>query len=239
MLKIAICDDDQIFLQQLHTQLVSWMNSNEPSQIICFHDGDSLIHAHTRDPFDIIFLDILMPMLNGIETAGELRSLDKNVKIVFLTSSPEFAVDSYTVKASNYLLKPLNKDKLLFCLNELLMEIRASSAHLLVKGINATHRISLENIEFLEAQNKHVMFSLADGQTIFSTEPLYVYEKQLLISDGFFRCHRSYIVNIYLIHTYTSKEITMCSGLHIPISRSCQKEFEEAYFSALFGRAGE
>ena len=80
-----------------------------------------------QKPFDIILLDVVMPLLNGIEAANELREKDKNVKIVFLTSSPEFAVASYTVKASNYLLKPVEPAKLFACLDELIIEIHSEN----------------------------------------------------------------------------------------------------------------
>ena len=148
MLRVAICDDMFIDL---------------------FSDGDSLMVSHIARPFDIILRDIIMPMLNGIDTAAEIRKLDKSVKIVFLTSSAEFAVDSYKVHADNYLLKPVDPESLYSCLD-----------------------------------------------------------------DGFFKCHRSYIVNIYHIDTYTQKVIRMKSGAHIPISRDCHTAFETTFFNLMF-----
>ena len=204
-----------------------------------FPDADALINAHGQNPFDIIFLDVVMPLLGGIGAAGEIRQQDKSVKIVFLTSSPEFAVDSYSVKASHYLLKPLDAGKLYRCLDELAEEIQQSAARILIRGRHAVHRVLPQEIEFIEADNKCIHFSLTDGTTLTSPEPLYQYEGKLLLSDGFFKCNRSYIVNIYRIHSFTAKEIRMQSGYRIPISRSFQKEFEAAYFSVLFGKAGE
>lgn len=180
-----------------------------------------------------------MPLLNGIDAAKELRQQDKTVKIVFLTTSPEFAVDSYTVKASNYLLKPLQADQLYVCLDELVEEIQKNAKTIIVKSTKTTHRVEVKSIEYIEAQNKHVLFALSDGRTIESVEPLYSYENMLLLADGFFKCSRSYIVNIHRIDTYSSKELKTHSGCRIPISRSCQKEFEAAYFEVLFGKAGD
>ena len=94
-------------------------------------------------------------------------------------------------------------------------------------------------IEYVEAQNKHILFSLNNGTTIESTEPLRFHENHLTMEDGFFRCHRSYIINICQIDTFTLKEVTMRSGKRSPISRSCHKEFEAAYFAITFGKAGE
>ena len=239
MVNIAICDDNLDFAQEICNLIEYQATRHNPLQCHIFDNGDALVTAHKQTPFDIIFLDVVMPMLDGIETARMIRKNDKHVKIVFLTSAPEFAVDSYTVKASNYLLKPVNSNALYHCLLELLEEIAQASHMITIKGLYSVHKIPLDHIEYVEAQNKHIIFSLKDGSTIETTEPLRIHEKILTIHDGFYRCHRSYIVNIHHIDTYTLKEIKMHSGCRIPIARSCHKEFETAYFSVTFGKAGE
>lgn len=238
MLRIAICDDSPDSLVQTRESLEVW--PDKPDGLFCeyFTHGDALIRAHTKNPFDVILLDIVMPMINGIESANEIRVLDKKVKIVFLTSSTEFAVESYSVKASNYLLKPVVPAALYRCLDELAAEINQNTQSILVKGTTAVHRIELNSIEYIEAQNKHVIFALSTGDAIEAVNPMYTYENSLLLDDGFFKCHRSYIVNIHHISSYTQKEIRMRSGCLIPISRNCHKEFESAFFSVIFGKAG-
>jgi len=239
MLKIAICDDCSDFIAQSKRAIKNWPNKPQGLIIECFTDGDALIAAHNASSFDIILLDVMMPLINGIETAREIRRMDKNVKVVFLTSSPEFAVASYSVKANNYLLKPLNQELLYNTLDELLDEIKQVSRFIMIKSANAIHRVELESIEYIEAQNKRVLFVLSGERTIQAIEPLYTYESKLLLSDGFVKCHRSYIVNIHQIDSFTQREIKLRSGMRIPISRNCHKEFEEAYFLTLFGEAGE
>ena len=236
MLKIAICDDDRGFLEQLQQLLVRW---DPDVRVAVFDDGDALIRTHTASPFDILLLDVVMPLVSGIDLAREIREHDRTVKIVFLTSSPEFAVDSYRVRASNYLLKPVDPAALNRCLTDLAQELQEKERFLAVRSAYAVHRIPLDTIEYVEAQNKRVLFSLNDGRDLTSTEPLYTYEPQLREEDGFFKCSRSYIVNLHRIATYTAKEITMRSGFRIPIARSCQKSFEGAYFAAVFGKAGD
>lgn len=239
MLRIAICDDMPEFLQKAEPVISKWPRKPTDLAVQTFSDADALIAAHGQHPFDIIFLDVVMPLLGGIAAAKEIRQQDKAVKIVFLTSSPEFAVDSYAVKASNYLLKPLDAGKLYACLDELAEDIRQSTKYILIRDRHAVHRVTLQEIEFLESDNKCIHFSLTSGKTLTSTEPLYQYENKLSLSDGFFKCSRSYIVNIHRIDSFTAKEIRMQSGYRIPISRSFQKDFEAAYFAVLFGKAGE
>lgn len=234
MLRIAICDDAPEFLSYTKRQLEHWKEKPEKLVIELFKDGDSLLESHTAKPFDIILLDVIMPLLNGIETAAEIRRFDKSVKIVFLTSSAEYAVDSYTVRANNYLLKPVDPDKLFRCLNELYTDILNNAKCITVSSVAAVHRVELRNIEYIEAHGKKVLLMLADGNTIESNNPFYYFQDKLLLEDGFFKCHRSYIINIYRIVTYTQKEIRMQSGFRIPIARSCHAEFEAAYFDLLF-----
>lgn len=239
MLKIAICDDTPAFLNETLEVTRQWPNRPDAMSLFPFSDADALIEAHKTEHFDIILLDVVMPMLSGIEAASEMRRDDRSVKIVFLSVSPEFAVDSYTVKADNYLLKPVESQRLYACLDEIMLELSESAKSITVKSASAVHRIKLQDVEFLEAQGKQVLFRLSGGQSVYGTEPLYTYEKNMLLEDGFFKCHRSYLVNIHRIKTYTSKEITMYSNYRLPISRGCQKEFEEVYFATLFGKAGE
>ena len=239
MLRIAICDDMPEALSQIKDMILHWNSGPEQLIVHTFQDADALLSAHAASSFDIIFLDVIMPLLNGIEAARELRQLDRNVKIVFLTTSSEYAMESYTVKANNYLLKPVISEVLHRCLDELHEEILAQEKHITIRGTNAVHRIPIGKIEYIEAQNKQVLFVLTDGTTFQAAQPLYSLEDKLLVTDGFFKCHRSYIVNLYQIATFTLKEIHMNSGHTIPISRSYHKEFESVYFAAMFGKAGD
>ncbi|MBO7149174.1 MAG: response regulator transcription factor [Clostridia bacterium] len=227
------------FLSEVDSLVSEWKKESEDVITELFSDGDSLIEAHFKNPFDIILLDIVMPLINGIETAAQIRKIDKAVKLVFLTSSSEFAIDSYSVQANGYLLKPIDKDKLYSCLSQLYASIIDNSKYIMIKDALSVHRIELRSIEYAEAQGKHVVFFLSDNTQIKSNEPFYVYDNKLNASDGFFKCHRSYIVNIYRISKYTPKEITMRSGCRIPISRNSHKAFETAYFELTFGKAGE
>ncbi len=239
MLRIAVCDDAQDILQHTQSLIESWKNSVFRFHIEAFDNGDDLIAAHRTTPFDILILDIVMPLLNGIDTAREIREFDRTVKIIFLTSAPEFAVESYTVKATNYLLKPIESEKLHACLQELCQEFKKERRNIAVRSASAIYKVAFQDIEYVEAQNKAVQFCMTDGRVLHSNQPLYDYEHELTLADGFFRCHRSYIVNLQQVDHYTSKELFMSSGMRIPISRSNQKDFESAYFETLFGKAGE
>ena len=239
MIRIAICDDNPSFLSQTKFMIDHWDECPQNVITDLFEDGDSLLAAHSKKPFDIILLDIVMPLLNGMEAAREIREFDNNVKLIFLTSSVEFAIESYSVKATNYLLKPVNPSALFSCLEEVIADFEKSSKSIIIKGTDGFHRILLSDIEYIESQNKAIVFVSIKSKKITSKDPLYSYENLLLVNDDFYRCHRGYIVNIHQIERYSPSEVVMRSGKHIPISRSHQKDFEEAYFCAVFKKAGE
>lgn len=235
MLRIAICDDMPEFLEQTRALAACWPRRPDDMSIATFTDGDALVEAHSANPFDIIFLDVVMPLVGGIDTAAEIRRQDSSVKIVFLTFSKEFAYESYAVKADNYLLKPIDGDTLHACLSECYDSILKDEKYITLRCTTGVHRVKLHSIEYIEAQGKLVLFNLTDGTVIEAVEPFYIYESKLFLNDGFFKCHRSYLVNLYKISTYTQNEVTMRSGCRIPISRSLHKQFKEAYFALLFG----
>ena len=91
-MRIALCDDRPDQLENLRSMILAW--NGESVSVFCYDNGDALLQAHRTTPFDIIFLDILMPLLNGMEAARELRQFDKTVRLVFLTASSDFAVEA-------------------------------------------------------------------------------------------------------------------------------------------------
>ena len=238
MIRIAVCDDEPFFLNSVLTLINNYPKSIEYSTD-CFDNGDSLVKAHAQRPYDIIFLDIVMPLFSGLEIAKEIREQDKNVKIVFLTNSPDYAVESYTVKATNYLLKPLEKNKFYQCLGELLEEFSKEAPSLLIKSVSTTRHVMLREIEYVEAQNRYTILYLNNGESVRAPKPLYAFEDDLTLENGFYKCHRSYIINLFRVDSYTSNTITMRSGNNIPLSRSYSTEFKETYFQYVFRKVDE
>ena len=239
-MRIAVCDDDSFFLARAAALLELWGDGRPDVAFELFSDGDALLGAHNANAFDIILLDIMMPLADGIEVARELRAFDEEVKIVFLTSSNEFACESYAVKADNYLLKNTDPSALLRCLDELERQTREKGQRAIsIKGAWTVHHVRLASVEYLEAHNKTVRIVLSDGGVIESTEKFRTLEEKFTLADGFFKCHRSYLVNINHIGSYSPGEIVMRTGQKIPIARSHQADFKEAYFSVIFGKVDE
>ena len=239
MIRIGVCDDSREFLLGIKQMLSNREGLLHNVCVELFSSGDALLLSARREPFDIVILDMIMPQRNGIELARQLRRFDSAVRIVFLTSSSEFAVESYSVKASDYILKPVTRERLLESINSLMAETAAAREFITVKGRYSSHTIPMSRIEYAEAQGKTVVFNTVEGKSIETAEPLYAFDGHLCKENGFMKCHRSYIVNVAHIERYTGTDITMRSGARIPIARSCRKGFEELYFSIIFGKEGE
>jgi len=177
--------------------------------------------------------------LNGMDLAHEIRKTDTTVKIVFLTSSPEFAVESYDVKASGYLLKPLSYDRFFRVLDDCIDVKKDEPSNIILKTISGYDKIYYHNIDCIEAQNKKVVFRMVDGTEVGSLNTFSYFADHLTPDDGFFKCHRSYIVYIPNVNHFDSHEIITKSGTHIPISRNFSKTFKEVYFSYMFRKEND
>ena len=145
MLRIALCDDNADELANF-TQLVDLYRAsrNLNCNFEVFPNGVELVSALEKGKsFDIYCLDIIMPGFTGIEVAKEIRRFDKTAPIVFFTSSPEYALESYSVKAVNYILKPITKEKLFITFDELLEKIKAEKDEdaIVVKSNEGIQRI--------------------------------------------------------------------------------------------------
>lgn len=235
MLKIIACDDDVAFLDRLHRMIDRWSTETGTAvDVALVTRGEDLLARHAASRADIILLDMIMPLVNGMDTARELRQSDTAVRLVFLTSSPEFALESYEVRAFDYLLKPVAYERLAQLLDELSSMRPAATDELVTKTSFGYHALRLSDIEYAEARNKHVVFHLRDGRDIEALEPFRNIEDQLAKNASFFKCHRSYQVNLRNIDHFNRTDIVMRSGACIPLARSCKQGFQDAYFAARF-----
>ncbi|MDE6252765.1 MAG: LytTR family DNA-binding domain-containing protein [Lachnospiraceae bacterium] len=235
-MKIAVCDDEKEFIDAVCPLLEDWAQQHNIRLTLCrFTDGDDLIAAHRNECMDLIILDVIMPLLSGIDAAKEIREDDSAVPIIFLTSSREFAVDSYDVKAFHYLMKPIVREKFFPVMDDFLKIFNSQKITFTAHTASGFCKIAIDDIDYLEAQDKQVLVHMADGRTIEIREQLSACESVFLPDNGFFRCHRSYIVNLKRVEQFTKKEIRMSQNATIPIPRGGYMAFKEAYFNHMFG----
>ncbi len=232
LIQIGICDDNKEDIKVLSESLNLYGNS---FKIIQYADGESLIEDCLQHKiiFDILFLDIYMPGLNGIETARKIRSCMKEVKIIFLSSSKEHYPESYDVFAFNYLIKPLNPEKLNRVLDQALMSINPENRQQIYfkyKGINC--RIFCNDINYIESSDKIIIFHMADNTSLKCYDKLDEILKRL--PESFFiRCHQSYAINVLHVDEMAEQHFRIGQAL-ISISKKYQKSAKDKYFGYLF-----
>jgi DNA-binding LytR/AlgR family response regulator len=240
MLQIAICDDYDLELTQIIHIVEAFKTSYLSRYDIryeTFRSGLDLLMAVTEDGarFDIIILDILMPLMTGIEAAAEIRKKNTISKIIFLTSSPEFAVDSYKVDAFYYALKPITKEGLIPLLEKACEEIiMKNDPEIIVKCKTSLTKVFLHNIEYTEVVARTLFFHLTSGEVLETLGTLKQLETSLLNDKRFIKPHRSYIVNMDCINRITEKDIFTFSNKPIPISRELYKTVKQAYIDYSF-----
>lgn len=234
MFRLAICEDEASCLAHMISlieeyRLVSPFNFEYAS----FHNGIELasVLEHGKH-FDVYCLDIVMPVFNGIELGKEIREYDKSAQIIYFTSSPEFALDSYSVKAANYILKPVSKETLFSVLDDILekMELEEESS-ITVKDNLGIHKILLSNLVYAEAMGRKVLYHLASGRTLECSSRFSEVCDTLLEYHFFVKPHRSYVVNMNYINTIENTEITLQTPNTIPIAQGKGKEIKESYLA--------
>lgn len=234
-MKIAVCDDEELFIDSTCALVKQWAAKHSVSvTLFRFTNGDDLIDAHQKECMDLILLDVIMPLFNGMDTARELRCAGQTVPIIFLTSSREFAVDSYEVKAFHYLVKPVDIGKLFDVLDDFLKTLRLPKNTFTAQTGSGFLQIIISDVDYLEAQNKQVFFHMSDGEIIAVHERFSKCAEVFSAENGFCRCHRSYIVNLSKIQQFSKSEIVTFSHAVIPISRNSYSSFKETYFQHMF-----
>ena len=237
MIKVAFCDDDLSVLGELEALMeqyriernrdISYTSFNSPLEL--------LAEVEKGVRLDIIFLDVLMPGQNGISTAKEIRQKDMSVKIIYLTSSAEYAVDSYTVGAYFYQLKPIRQEDFYRLMDQLSSECRKEEENsLIIRCKTGFFRVDLEKLQYCEVMGRTLLFHMEDKSILDSNGKLDELWGQLQNYECFIRCHRSYLINMDYVQNITNKTVTMKDGAQIPIPHGKYSELKDKFFDYFF-----
>lgn len=219
MLKIAICDDEKISQDFLYHYLVLYfMNLNLNYQIYTYHSAQELL-KHLEEEFEVIFLDIKMDSIDGIEAAKQIRTINNYVTIVFVSFTSEYALSGYGVNAFRYLLKSDLKNQLPQCMDEILSKIKYIQVTIEINGEKIL--IPINDILYFATVGRKIKVKLKSKEYYFY-EKLAKLEKQL-DEFGFIRTHQSFLINSKYIKDEIDNQLILENGEMIPISRSQKK----------------
>ena len=237
MIKIAFCDDDMEVLHQMNELLDRYrVERNEDITYAAFQSPFELLTEIEKGirP-DILFLDVVMPGQNGMDVAKEIRQYDTNMKIIFLTSSPEFAVESYSVGAYFYQLKPIWEESFFRLMDAVLAECEKKKKNsLILRSKDGITRIDLQQLEYCEVLGRKLLFHLENGAVLESAGSLDDLAGQLMQHSNFFRPHRSFLVNMEYIQNISSRSIKMVNDAEIPIPHGKCSEIKNTYMEYAF-----
>ena len=232
-MRIAVCDDEERFREDIKKHIDKLYNSLDVV-VDSFSSGKQLIEAFSVRPYDLIFLDIEMPEMDGITLAKRLRSLSEKVYIVFLTGHVEYALEGYEVNALRYLTKPVQEDKLKEVLRYV-SEKMSEKRQILVKADGEEHLIDVSDIIYFEAQNQYIMIYTVTREYLVRYN-LSDYEKELK-KDGFFKTHRSYLISLGKVKKLGKNEVIMDGDISVPVSRSSIQALKDALYSYVDNKA--
>ena len=223
MLSIAVCDDEVIECCRMAGKIKDILEEMKiPCIIRQFRSGKELLQA--SESFDILFLDILMSDLNGMQTAQMFRKKAFDRILIFISSSREYVFEAYDVEAFQYLLKPVDDRKLKTVLQKAVLKTESRSQEfIIVNRERQKKKLFLDDIYYFEIKGRMI--------DVHGTEGIFTYYERIkdvedkLRDRGFFRCHKSYLINLKYVDVYNRQEAILENGEKVIIAKRRYEEF--------------
>ncbi len=223
MLSIAVCDDEVMECCGMAKKIKDILEEQKiPCKVRQFYNGRELLQA--GESFDILFLDIMMQDMNGLKTAQVFRENAPDKILIFVSSSKQYVFDAYDVEAFQYLLKPVDERKLRNVLQRAVRKTETRPQEfIIISRERQKKKLFLDDIYYFEIKGRMV--------DIHGTEGIFTYYAQMgeledkLRDKGFFRCHKSYLINLKYVDVYNRQEVILENGEAIMLAKRRYEEF--------------
>ncbi len=216
MFCIALCDDESPQRKLTRHMLEDYFAMRDLTAKICeFASGRELLDAMDEQRFDLYLLDIVMPGLDGIQLGMTLRDKDKEGMIIYLTTSPDFALESFDARAFSYLLKPVREEKLFAVLDDAIAYREQYDASVIVRTAEGTVRLSLRSILYVELASRAPRYYLNDGSQVAGVTIRASFQEamQPLLNDRRFHlCGSSFVFNLHHIKSMNRSQVLFDGG---------------------------
>lgn len=241
MLQIAICDDQPRELDLITTYIKEYLVTHSlEAEIKKFSHPDKLLTSIETENFHLYILDIVMPMVSGIELGKNIRRVDHEAQIIYATTEPQFALQAYDANPINYLIKPIDKQRLFDTLTFAITKIELSEEQkITVKTAENLRVLKLSEILCCEYRSHTVLFTLTSGEVISSRtirERFAKYSMPLLKDVHFLQCHTSYIVNMRRVECFTKDRFILHGGKVVPIAVKQYPVVRDQYMNYLMAK---
>ena len=227
-MRIAICDDEKNIRELIANKVVK---QYPDAEIIFFQSGEELLLVD--ESIDILFLDIQMSGIDGMETARELRKKDKSVILVFVTAVEEYVFQAFDVGAFNYIVKPIDDGKFSDVLHRAVDEWSSQNInekepeerYVLINNSGVHTKVILDEIVYAEVFNRKVVIHKLDGEIEYYGK---MSDLESLAGDSFFRPHRAYLINFKYVEKYDATTIYLERGT-VLMAKQNYPEFVKKY----------
>ncbi len=235
MLRIAVVDDDVNFQKQVKEFIASFFHHEaDRFYVRCYRDGVDFLSEYQSN-FDIVIIDIMMPLMNGIEVAHKLRERDKNVLVMFITATADFAIRGYEVSAADYILKPLSYETdFKYKFDRVVKKANALKLHskeLVLKDDNGRFvKLDVSDLIYVIKDRDNAMYHTKQG--VFSERTSITKVKEPLQGEASFAdVNSGCLVNMAFINNIDGNLIELFNGERLVLSRSKKKAFYERFFN--------
>lgn len=236
-MRIAICDDSKENLALLE-DVVDGLKLRE-TEVECFENGESLLRYITdsKDNFyQIYLLDIEMPGINGLDTAKQIRDIDKRAIIIFVTAYSDYVFSSFEVQPFRFINKPIDREKLENVIHAAVNYIYTSKRYIFISVDKAKIQLCCEDIMYFEGDKRKVNVYLPEETYSFYSKMSDI--EKMVDNSWFVRIHVSFIVNMDYVKAIYTDEIVLNNGVHLPVSRKYQKSVKLEHMRYLKWRMG-
>lgn len=241
MLRIALCDDMPEELQSLVLLIDQYISTRGlDAEVTEFSHPDGLLKAIGAESFHLYILDIVMPMVNGLELGKEIRRLDREAQIIYATTEPQFALQAYAASPLNYLIKPIDKHQLFDTLTLAISKVDLTEEQTFtVKTADSLRMIKMSDIACCEYHSHSVIFSLINGEEVLSCtirENFSEYCGPIIKDKHFLQCHTSFVVNMRRVEQFAKDSFTLRDGKIVPIAAKKYPGVRDTYMDYLMAK---
>ncbi len=222
----AIVEDDTLSAQNLAHCLIEFGQGNGYTfSLSRFEDGNSFLRDY-RPRYDLIFMDIKMPGMDGMSAAEQFRKIDTRTMLIFVTSMVQYAVQGYEVEAFDFIVKPMNPTAFEMKMKRAMRALKLSRGSELTLEANGVTRVLPSSaIHYIEVRNHDLTYHTE--QETFSVRGKLSTVEQKLPSESFFRCNISYLINLRYVTKFTGEQVCV-AGEWLRVSRAKKKELAAA-----------
>lgn len=230
--KIAVCEDQVEEQDKIKRMIEHYCTYKVLIDVKVYSSGEALLQELDRN-FDVIFLDIQMPGISGLETAATIRKTGSDVMLIFLTGYDDFALQGYEVQAFRFLLKPIQKEVFEEHMEKILENLFKSRKKAIIKTKTATHFMELNKIHYLEKE-EHKVKIVTDEGDLYSMASMRHWSEYLKDKD-FSLCHGSILINLNHVASYDRRDVFLDSGVILKMSQQRYLNFHQQMMC--FGRS--